>query len=127
MELAEALAVGDDVADPPALAVQVPSAPAHVDKASVTGTTVVRRREGVTVQVLAPEYRRIVELLQGEPGDGEELSAKELAARLGLELVPSQDRGSAVEGAAADRGTAHWISSMCGWSGDTGQTCSCRS
>jgi 2-phosphoglycerate kinase len=39
----------------------------------------------MTVQTLAAEYRRIVELLQGEPGDGEGVSAKELAARLGLE------------------------------------------
>ncbi|MFE7842953.1 hypothetical protein ACFU53_44885 [Streptomyces sp. NPDC057474] len=46
VELAEALAVGDDAADPPAVEVQVPSAPAHVDKAPVTGTTVVRRRWG---------------------------------------------------------------------------------
>jgi hypothetical protein len=36
-------------------------------------------------------------------------------------------RSPADGGAAADWGTAHWISSMCGWSGDTGQTCSCRS
>lgn len=93
VELAEALAAGDNAADPPRLEVQVPAPPAHVDRVPVTGATVVRRREEMTVEGLAPEYRRIVELLQGEPGDGEGVSAKELAARLGLELVPAKIGG----------------------------------
>lgn len=92
MELAEALA-GDGAADPPRLEVQVPGPLAHVDKAPVAGATVVRRREGMPVEALAPAYRRIVELLQGEPCDGEGVSAKELAARLGLELVPAKIEG----------------------------------
>jgi len=92
-ELAEALAAGDGAADPPRLEVRVPAPPAHVDKVPVTGATVVRCREGMTVEALAQEYRRIVELLQGEPGDGEGVSAKELAARLGLELVPAKIEG----------------------------------
>lgn len=62
-------------------------------KAPVAGGTVVRRREGMTVQALAPEYRRIVVLVQAEPGDGEGVSAKELAARLELELVPAKIEG----------------------------------
>jgi hypothetical protein len=47
----------------------------------------------MTVEALAPEYRRIVELLQGEPGDGEGIPAKGLTARLGLELVPAKIEG----------------------------------
>lgn len=46
VELAEALAAGDDAADPPRLEVQVPAPPARVDKVPVAGATVVRRREG---------------------------------------------------------------------------------
>lgn len=92
-ELAEALAAGDDATGPPRLEVRDPAPPAHVAKAPVTGATVVRRREGMTVQALAPEYRRIVESLQAEPGDGEGVSAKELAARLELELVPAKIEG----------------------------------
>lgn len=92
VELAEALAAGD-AADPPRLEVQVGAPPAHVDKVPVAGATVVRRREGMTVEALAPEYRRLVDLLQAEPGDGEGVSAKELAARLGLELVPAKIEG----------------------------------
>jgi hypothetical protein len=93
VELAEALAAGDDAADPPRLEVPVAEPPARVDKVPVAGATVVRRREGMPVQALAPEYRRIVELLQAEPGEGEGVSAKELAARLGLELVPAKIEG----------------------------------
>ncbi|WP_326809786.1 hypothetical protein OIE62_40195 [Streptomyces scopuliridis] len=93
VELAEALAAGGDAADPPRLEVQVPARPARVDKVPVAGATVVRCREGMTVEALAPEYRRIVELLQGEGGDGEGVSAKGLAARLGLELVPAKIEG----------------------------------
>ncbi|MET7458526.1 hypothetical protein ABZT03_43325 [Streptomyces sp. NPDC005574] len=92
-ELAEALAAGDGAADPPRLEVQVPPPPAHVDKVPVTGATVVWHREGMTVEALAPEYRRIVELLQCEPGAGEGVSAKDVAARLGLELVPAKIEG----------------------------------
>ncbi|MFE4960678.1 hypothetical protein ACFRCW_43840 [Streptomyces sp. NPDC056653] len=92
-ELAEALAAGDDVTDPARLKVRDPAPPAQVAKAPVAGATVVRRREGMTAEALAPQYRRIVELLQADPGDGEGVSAKELAARLGLELVPAKIEG----------------------------------
>jgi hypothetical protein len=92
-ELAEALAAGDDVADPPRREVRDPAPSAYVAKAPVAGATVVRRRAGMTVQALTPEYRRIIELVQAEPGDGERVSAEELAARLELELVPAKIEG----------------------------------
>ncbi|MFC9931535.1 hypothetical protein [Streptomyces sp. NPDC127190] len=44
--------------------------------------------------LLASEYRRIVELVQAKPGDGERVSAKELAARLDLPLVPAKIEGA---------------------------------
>lgn len=39
------------------------------------------------------DYRRIVELVEAEPGAGEGISAKELAERLGLEAVPAKTEG----------------------------------
>lgn len=101
-ELAEALAAGDGAADPPRLEVRVPAPPAHVDKVPVTGATVVRCREGMTVEALAQEYRRIVELLQGEPGDGEGVG-EGIGSPAGAGAGAGQDRGSAVEGETSGR------------------------
>ncbi|PJE97367.1 hypothetical protein CUT44_13020 [Streptomyces carminius] len=42
--------------------------------------------------MLAPEYRRLLAVLEGEPGR-EGVRAKDLAARLGLELVPAKIEG----------------------------------
>lgn len=95
VELAEALAAPVETADvlvdgPREVAVTVP---AVVEKAPVAGSIVPRWHQGATVQVLAAHYRRIVELVESEPDDGEGASAKELAARLGLEVVPAKVEG----------------------------------
>lgn len=89
-ELAEALAAERPVAeapvddDPPEVSAKVP----------VAGSIVPRWHQGATSEGLAPDYRRIVELLEGElPDDNEGLMAKEIAARLGLELVPTKIEG----------------------------------
>ncbi|MFJ5035716.1 hypothetical protein ACIQB5_48785 [Streptomyces sp. NPDC088560] len=56
-EPAEALAVGDDATDPPRLEARDPAPSVQAVKAPVAGATPVRRREGMTVEVLAPENR----------------------------------------------------------------------
>ncbi|WP_406257257.1 hypothetical protein [Streptomyces chartreusis] len=95
-ELAEALAAPGMVIEEPVADPQdtMPEAPAAKGRAAVAGSIVPRRREGATAQVLAPDYRRIVELLEAELSvGGEGLMAKELTARLGLELVPAKIEG----------------------------------
>ncbi|MDX2823143.1 hypothetical protein PV416_18995, partial [Streptomyces ipomoeae] len=69
-----------------------PSA-AEERKVPVAGSIVPRRGEGMTLQALAPDYRRIVELVESEPSGGEGVSAKQVAARLELELVPAKIEG----------------------------------
>ncbi|WP_146252213.1 hypothetical protein [Streptomyces carminius] len=86
-ELAEALAADTVVEEP----VRPESVPAPV-KEPVAGSVVPHWREGVTAGVLAPEYRRLLAVLEGEPGR-EGVRAKDLAARLGLELVPAKIEG----------------------------------
>ncbi|WP_159073728.1 hypothetical protein [Streptomyces sp. RTd22] len=44
----------------------------------------------MTVAALAMDYRRIVELVESAPGDGEALPAKQIAAWLELPLVPAK-------------------------------------
>ncbi|MFF4961202.1 hypothetical protein [Streptomyces sp. NPDC001222] len=90
-ELAEALAAGA-VSQEPVRATPVPV----VVKEPVAGSVVPEWREGVTVQVLAPEYRRLLAVLKAD-GDGEGLRAKDLASRLGLELVPAKVEGVRVK------------------------------
>ncbi|MEU6261498.1 hypothetical protein [Streptomyces sp. NPDC047043] len=91
-ELAEALAGPGDAADEAVL--EVPEPAAEVVKVPVAGSIVPRRREGATAEVLAPDYRRIVELLEVELPEGSEgLMAKEMTDRLGLELVPAKIEG----------------------------------
>ncbi|MDJ0467142.1 hypothetical protein [Streptomyces sp. H27-C3] len=90
-ELAEALAAGAEETD-----VLVPGprkVPTAVEKVPVTGSTVPRRRQGLTLQALAPDYRRLVELVESGPGGGDGVSAKDLAVELGLELVPAKIEG----------------------------------
>ncbi|WP_319020195.1 hypothetical protein [Streptomyces peucetius] len=90
-ELAEALAAGAVPQEP----VRPAPVPAQV-KEPVAGSVVPERREGVTAQVLAPEYRRLLAVLEaGSAGAG--LRAKDLAARLGLELVPAKVEGVRVK------------------------------
>uniref|UniRef100_A0AAU2UVV3 Uncharacterized protein n=1 Tax=Streptomyces sp. NBC_00003 TaxID=2903608 RepID=A0AAU2UVV3_9ACTN len=84
-ELAEALAAPvADVEDP---ADKPPAA------APVAGSVVPPWHDGVSTDVLAVDYRRVVELVADEPADGEGVSAKELALRLGLETVPAKVEG----------------------------------
>ncbi|MFD5164519.1 hypothetical protein ACFWMJ_41935, partial [Streptomyces hawaiiensis] len=96
-ELAEALAAPGMVIEEPVVDPRdtTSKAPAAKGGAPVAGSIVpLRRREGATAEVLAPDYRRIVELLEAElPVGGAGLMAKELTARLGLELVPAKIEG----------------------------------
>ncbi|MFI1106206.1 hypothetical protein [Streptomyces melanogenes] len=61
--------------------------------APVAGSVVQPWREGVSTDVLAADYRRIVDLVADETVDGEGVSAKDLAVRLGLEAVPAKVEG----------------------------------
>lgn len=91
-ELAEALAAPGDAADE--AVPEVPQPEAEAVKVPVAGSIVPRWREGATAEVLAPDYRRIVELLEVElPDGGAGLMAKEMTARLGLELAPAKIEG----------------------------------
>lgn len=90
-ELAEALAAGA-VPQEPVRPAPVPT----LVKEPVAGSVVPEWREGETAQVLAPEYRRLLGVLEADSG-GEGLRAKDLAARLGLELVPSKVEGVRVK------------------------------
>lgn len=95
-ELAEALAAPGAVIEVPVDAPQnvTAKAPATKGRAPVAGSIVSRWREGATTGALAPDYRRIVELLEGGLPDGKEgLMAKEMTDRLGLELVPAKIEG----------------------------------
>ncbi|MGA5135410.1 hypothetical protein ACPCTO_37215 [Streptomyces olivoreticuli] len=90
-ERGEALAAGSDAVVAPVAGAPDPApAMAKERKVPVAGSIVRRCGEERTVRALAPDYRRIVELVESEPGSGEGVSAKELAARLGLELVPAK-------------------------------------
>lgn len=104
VELAEVLAAPGD---PVAVCVQEapdpdPALVAAAARVPVAGSIVPRFGEGMTVQALAPDYRRIVELLESAPCGGEGVSAKELTAGLALEMVPAKVEG-AVQGEAPGR------------------------
>jgi hypothetical protein len=90
-ELTEALAAGAAPEEPVRLA-PVPA----VMKEPVAGSVIPERREGVTTQVLAPEYRRLLAVLEADSGRAG-LRAKDLAIRLGLELVPAKVEGVRVK------------------------------
>ncbi|MEU6974349.1 hypothetical protein AB0A71_42920 [Kitasatospora aureofaciens] len=91
VELSEALAAG---AQPQAPVKPVP-VPVVV-KEPVAGSVVPGWREGMTVEALAPEYRRLLVVLESAPGP-EGLRAKELAGLLGLEPVPAKIEGVRVK------------------------------
>ncbi|MEU9015926.1 hypothetical protein AB0D12_41120 [Streptomyces sp. NPDC048479] len=90
-ELAEALAAPAEQTD--ALVPGPREEAAAKDKAPVAGSVVPRHGEGMTAAALAPDYRRIVELVESTAGDGEGISAKQLAAGLELPLVPAKIEG----------------------------------
>ncbi|WP_310794808.1 hypothetical protein [Streptomyces sp. TLI_171] len=91
MELTEALAA-DAQPEEPVGPVPVPV----VAKEPVAGSVVPGWREGMTVQALAPEYRRLLAVLEAGAGP-EGLRAKELAGLLGGELVSAKVEGVRVK------------------------------
>jgi hypothetical protein len=111
-ELAEALSVaGEAVVAPVADVPDVPPAPPVVVKGPVARSVVPRRGPGTEPQVLAPEYRQILELLQSGAGLGEEgMQAKEMAARLGLELTAAKIEG--VRSRAKRLSERGWVEQM---------------
>ncbi|MEV0537968.1 hypothetical protein [Kitasatospora sp. NPDC050463] len=58
--------------------------------AAVPGSVVPQWREGLAPAVLAPDYRRLVEVLAASR---EEMDCRQLAAALGLEPVPAKVEG----------------------------------
>ncbi|MFE7527712.1 hypothetical protein ACFU7Y_18640 [Kitasatospora sp. NPDC057542] len=87
-ELAEALAAPEPEPEEPLRPVPVPA----VVKVPVAGAVVPVWREGLTTEALAPDYRRLVGMLEAEAG-GTGLRAQELASRMGLERVPAKVEG----------------------------------
>ena len=75
-ELAEALAArGEEDKQAPAAGAQEASAVTEKVPAPVAGSVVPRWHEAATVDALAVDYRRIVDLVESGAGDGEGLSA----------------------------------------------------
>ncbi|MFE2520976.1 hypothetical protein [Streptomyces mirabilis] len=93
VELAEALAAPADAADAATQEAPEPVPAAKAVKVPVAGSIVPHFGEGMTVEALAPDYRRIVKLVESGPGGGEGVSAKEIASGLALELVPAKIEG----------------------------------
>ncbi|MET7889500.1 hypothetical protein [Streptomyces avermitilis] len=61
---------------------------------AVTGSVVPRWDEGLAPTVLAPDYRRIMDVLAGGNGTrGEAMDCRQLAAAIGLEPVPAKVEG----------------------------------
>ncbi|NUJ99659.1 hypothetical protein [Streptomyces lunaelactis] len=61
-------------------------------RGSAAGSPVPHRTEGMAASVLAPDYRRIVSVLESEAGrDG--LRCQQLASALGFEAVPAKVEG----------------------------------
>jgi len=62
--------------------------------AAVPGSVVPHREEGLSPTALAPDYRRIMDILAGGNGAGREaMDCRQLAAALGLEPVPAKVEG----------------------------------
>lgn len=60
----------------------------------VPGSTVPPWRDGLPVTVLAPDYQRILGVLDERPGTGQgPIRAKEIAVELGLEPTPAKVEG----------------------------------
>ncbi len=87
-ELAEALAAPEPGPEEPVRPAPVPV----VVKVPVAGSVVPVWREGLTAAALAPDYQRLVSVLEAKVG-GAGLRAGELASRLGLERVPAKVEG----------------------------------
>ncbi|MBH1939014.1 hypothetical protein I5Q34_32955 [Streptomyces sp. AV19] len=67
-------------------------APGRAQAAAVTGSTVPHRVEGVSAEVLAPEYQRILSLLAAPEGGGG-MRAKQITLALGGKAVPARVEG----------------------------------
>jgi hypothetical protein len=127
-ELAEALAAGGEETRSSTAGVQ--AAPAVSEKAPhpVAGSVVPRWHETATVDALALDYRRIVELVESGAGGNEGISAKQLTAGLQLELVPAKIEG--VRSKARRLAERGWLTASpsgrfrsCVTSGDLGTPC----
>ncbi|WP_405889346.1 hypothetical protein OG762_46860 (plasmid) [Streptomyces sp. NBC_01136] len=59
---------------------------------AVAGSTVPRRQTGVSAQTLAPDYQRILSVLESEAGR-EGMLCQQLAVALGLEAIPAKVEG----------------------------------
>ncbi|MFF9206315.1 hypothetical protein ACF1AE_31850 [Streptomyces sp. NPDC014986] len=59
---------------------------------AVAGSPVLRRAEGMAASVLAPDYQRIVSVLESEAGR-EGMRCQQLAVALGLQAVPAKVEG----------------------------------
>ncbi|MEU3568604.1 hypothetical protein AB0E96_09275 [Kitasatospora sp. NPDC036755] len=57
---------------------------------ALPGSTVPQWHEGLAPAVLAPDYRRLMDALSGR---GEAMDCRQLAAALGLEVVPAKVEG----------------------------------
>lgn len=68
------------------------SAVSEPARGAVTGSPVPHRAEGMAASVLAPDYQRIVSVLESEAGRNG-MRCQQLAAALGLEAVPAKVEG----------------------------------
>ncbi|ARP69152.1 hypothetical protein LK07_04535 [Streptomyces pluripotens] len=111
-ELAETLAGREVMLEEGAAPVGEAAAVVVADtaKAPVAGSVVPRWYAGATVLALSADYRRIVELVEAEPGAGEGISAKELAGRLGLAAVPAKTE--AVRSKARRLAERGWVTAL---------------
>jgi hypothetical protein len=69
-----------------------PSTVAEPTGSAVAGSTVPRRETGMAAAALAPDYQRILSVLESEAGR-EGMRCQQLAVALGLEAVPAKVEG----------------------------------
>lgn len=69
-----------------------PSVVTEPARDAVAGSTVPRRQTDMTVQTLAPDYQRILSVLESDSGR-EGMRCQQLALALGLEVVPAKVEG----------------------------------
>lgn len=65
---------------------------AELARSAVAGSVVPERAEGMAASVLAPDYQRIVSVLESEAAR-EGMRCQQLAVALGLEMVPAKVEG----------------------------------
>ncbi|MDX2939159.1 hypothetical protein [Streptomyces ipomoeae] len=84
--LVDARAMVSEVLAEPSSAVAEPA------RGAMAGSPVPHRTEGMAASVLAPDYQRIVSVLESEAGR-EGMRCRQLAVALGLEAVPAKVEG----------------------------------